>query len=180
MHNHAPVGYICPFCRIIDEAKESMDGTDVVSQDEHITALLGLYRWEKNPVDVLIVPNLHIENLYDLPLELAPALQRVTQRVAIALKGLTRCEGVSTRQHNEAAGGQDVWHYHVHVTPRFEADRFYEDRKIPFPAEERIAFAGRLKEYLKNNDYATTYAQVNTFPRNPKSSGRITIATGQE
>ena len=150
MHNHEPEDYVCPFCRIIEQAKISMDATEAVHQDEAVTAFLGLLHWEKNPVDVLIVPNRHIENLYELPLELAPALQRVTQAVAIGLKGLTRCAGVSTRQHNEPAGGQDVWHYHVHVTPRFEGDRFYEDHKIPYPEAERIAFAERLRECMRN------------------------------
>lgn len=152
MHNHEPKDYVCPFCGIITRTKDSLDGSEVVYRDELVTAFLGLDRWEKNPMDVLIAPNRHIENLYDLPLDLAPAIQKVTQRVAIGLKALTRCEGVSTRQHNEPAGGQDVWHYHVHVTPRFEADCFYEDRKIPFPEEERIAFAGRLREYIKNKE----------------------------
>ena len=150
MHNHEPKDYLCPFCQIIERAKESMKGTDVVYQDETVTAFLGLGRWEKNPVDVLIVPNRHIENLYDLPVELAPALQRVTREVAIGLKTVTHCGGVSTRQHNEPSGGQDVWHFHIHITPRFEGDRFYEDRKIPFPEKERIAFAGHLREYLRN------------------------------
>lgn len=148
MHNHEPEDYVCPFCRIIEQVKDSLESTEVVYQDEDVTSFLGLLRWEKNPVDVLVVPNRHIENLYDLPLELAPALQRATKRVALALKDLTRCEGVSTRQHNEPAGGQDVWHYHIHVTPRFEGDRFYDDRKIPFPEAERITLAKRLRECM--------------------------------
>ena len=95
MHNHEPTGYICPFCRIIAQAKDTPDETDVIFQDENVTALLGLYRWEKNPFEVLIVPNQHLENLYDLPLELVPALHRATRAVALAQKGFTGCEGVS-------------------------------------------------------------------------------------
>ncbi|MEW5938388.1 MAG: hypothetical protein AB1750_01890 [Chloroflexota bacterium] len=105
MHNHEPEGYACPFCRIVAQARDSMEGTEVVFHDETVTAFLGLLRWEKNPVDVLVVPNRHIENPYDLPLELAPALQRVTRGAAIGLKALTRREGVSTRQRHEPAGG---------------------------------------------------------------------------
>ncbi len=149
MHNHEPKGYICPFCRIIAGAKDSMDGTHVIHQDETVTALLSLYRWEKNPLDILVVPNQHFENLYDLPLELAPALHQATRAVALALKVFTHCEGVSTRQHNEPAGNQDVWHYHVHIIPRFAGDRFYMDRRIPFPEPERLAIAKELRHYLK-------------------------------
>ena len=41
-------------------------------------------------------------------------------------------------QHNESAGDQDVWHYHVHVTPRFNLDNFYCTSKIDFPETERL------------------------------------------
>ncbi|MBI5933731.1 MAG: LysM peptidoglycan-binding domain-containing protein [Chloroflexi bacterium] len=146
MHNHEPKKYKCPFCQIIEGAHDSMEDTDVIYQDADVTAFLSKSRWEKNPFDVLIVPNRHIENLYDLPDELAPALQKATREVAIALKDLTRCKGISTRQHNEPAGDQDVWHYHIHVTPRYEDDRFYENLKVPFPESERMAVAERLRE----------------------------------
>ena len=149
MHNHEPKRYKCPFCQIIEGAHDSMEDSDVIYQDADVTAFLSKSRWEKNPFDVLIVPNRHIENLYDLPDELAPALQKATREVAIVLKDLTRCKGVSTRQHNEPAGDQDVWHYHIHVTPRYEGDRFYEDQKIPFPESERMAVAERLRECFK-------------------------------
>lgn len=146
MHNHEPKRYKCPFCQIIEGARDSMEDSDVIYQDADVTAFLSKSRWEKNPFDVLIVPNRHIENLYDLPDELAPALQKATREVALVLKNLTRCKGVSTRQHNEPAGDQDIWHYHIHVTPRYEDDRFYENHEIPFPETERMAVAERLRE----------------------------------
>jgi histidine triad (HIT) family protein len=149
MHNHEPQKYTCPFCQIIEGAQDSMEGSDVIYQDADVTAFLSKSRWEKNPFEVLIVPNRHIENLYDLPDELAPALQKATREVAVALKGLTRCGGISTRQHNEPAGDQDVWHFHIHVTPRYEGDLFYENRKVPFPESERMAVAERLRECFK-------------------------------
>jgi histidine triad (HIT) family protein len=73
----------------------------------------------------------------------------LTRLAALALKAVYVCEGVSTRQHNEPAGGQDVWHYHVHVTPRFEGDNFYTGRvRRPFPQVERLVEARRLREWL--------------------------------
>lgn len=169
MHNHEPQKYKCPFCQIIESAKDSMEGTDVIYQDAEVTAFLSKSRWEKNPFDVLIVPNRHIENLYDLPDELAPALQKATREVALVLKDLTRCKGVLTRQHNEPAGDQDVWHYHIHVTPRNEGDRFYEDRKIPFPESERMAVAERLRQYF----------QGPTLPE-PESQVELPLPLGEE
>lgn len=112
------------------------------------TAFLGLLRWPNNPVDVVIVPNEHFENLYDLPAHYAQPLHELTRTVALALKRFFHCEGVSTRQHNEAASGQDVWHYHVHVTPRFKDDRFYSAEKVDFPEEERLKQTKALRDYV--------------------------------
>jgi len=154
MYNHAPKNYACPFCRIIRQAKDSplaSETTDVIFQNATVTAFLGLGRWENNPVDVLIVPNQHVESLYDLPLELVIPLHKATRAVALTLKSVFQCDGVSTRQHNELAGDQDVWHYHVHVTPRFTGDRFYENHKVPFPEIERIEAAKKLRDYLAEN-----------------------------
>jgi histidine triad (HIT) family protein len=164
MHNHQPKKYTCPFCQIIEGAKDSMEDSDVIFQNEDVTAFLAKSRWEKNPFDVLIVPNRHIENLYDLPDELAPALQKATREVAIVLKDLTRCGGISTRQHNESAGDQDVWHYHIHVTPRYEGDHFYEDQKIPFPESERMAVAERLRECFKEPGSSQPASQAVVAP----------------
>jgi len=44
------------------------------------------------------------------------------------MKQAWKCDGVSTRQHNEPAGNQDVWHYHMHVFPRWDNDDLYGSR----------------------------------------------------
>ncbi len=73
-----------------------------------------------------MLPRAHHENLYDLPTEVGHAVSDLVQQVAAAMRSTYDCEGVSTRQHNEPAGGQDVWHLHVHVFPRHEGDRLYQ------------------------------------------------------
>ncbi|WP_222619102.1 hypothetical protein [Ornithinibacillus hominis] len=40
---------------------------------------------------------------------------RVAQLTALAMKDTYDCDGITTRQHNEPAGSQDVWHYYLHV-----------------------------------------------------------------
>jgi histidine triad (HIT) family protein len=79
--------------------------------------------WPKNPGAVLVIPNDHYENVYDLPVELGTPIQRAVRSAAIAMKTAFGCDGVSTRQHNEPDGNQDVWHYHMHVFPRWRDDR---------------------------------------------------------
>jgi hypothetical protein len=59
---------------------------------------------------------------------------------------VTDCEGISTRQHNEPAGHQDVWHLHVHVFPRSTDDRLYEQHRSTrwVTPDERLPYADRL------------------------------------
>ena len=61
-----------------------------------------------------------------MPDELGGPLLRATRRMALALKAVDGCEGTSTRQHNEPAGNQDLWHFHVHVFPRWRDDHLYD------------------------------------------------------
>ena len=78
---------------------------------------------------MLVIPTAHHENLYGLPDELGVPLLSAVRRAAVALKEATACEGVSTRQHNEPGGDQDLWHFHVHVYPRWRGDGLYSSRR---------------------------------------------------
>jgi histidine triad (HIT) family protein len=100
---------------------------------------------------VIVIPNEHFENLYAIPEETLAAVYATAKRVARALRSTYGCEGTSTRQHNEPAGGQDVWHFHVHVYPRYPNDRLYENhRRTRWPdAEERAPYAALLREALR-------------------------------
>ena len=113
-----------------------------------VTAFVGAHQWPKNHGNVIIVPNEHFENLYDLPLHFALPLHELVKTIALALKTVYACEGVSTRQHNEPAGSQDVWHYHVHVTPRYTGDGFYSSQRALMPQDERAQHAQRLRAYV--------------------------------
>jgi DNA-binding transcriptional LysR family regulator len=65
------------------------------------------------------VPVGHYENLYHLPTVPGHAVHDLVREVAIAIRQTYGCQGVSTLQHNEPAGNQNAWHYHVHVFPRY-------------------------------------------------------------
>ena len=144
MYNHEPKGYACPFCESLREKPER-----IIARADGAAALLGLHRWGRSPVDILIIPVEHIENLYDLPVRLAPGIQAMTRAAALALKAVYGCEGVSTRQHNEPAGNQDVWHYHLHVFPRYTGDDLYKSEKVLIPMQEIKEETARLRAYFE-------------------------------
>jgi histidine triad (HIT) family protein len=148
---HAPPGYVCPFCLVargIENEHVYTVESDVVYRAGAVTAFVASHQWPGNEGNVLVIPNGHFENVYDFPPELAVELQRAVRAVALALKAALGCDGVSTRQHNEPAGSQDVWHYHVHVTPRYEGDDLYRrliGQRAMMPVNERAGLADRIR-----------------------------------
>ncbi len=149
--NHEPKGYQCPFCAIIAGHYDDR-GTkeDIVYQNEFATAKIAPKWWVNNPGHVLVIPNEHYENIYDIPADLLAEVYKVVQKVAIAIRSTYGCEGTSTRQHNEPAGNQDVWHFHVHVYPRHGDDQLYQnhDRKRFVDAAARAPYAKKLRAYF--------------------------------
>lgn len=110
MYNHEPENYICPLCQIAkgQPTERGNQEEEVIFRDDTITGFIAGKWWRSNPGHVIIVPNKHIENIYDLPDNIGHAISDFSKKVAIALKQTYKCDGVSVRQHNEPAGNQDV------------------------------------------------------------------------
>jgi histidine triad (HIT) family protein len=150
MYNHAPDGYICPFCYLakgVDDVSQDSKQADIVYQNKDVTAFVSASWWPNNPGHVIIIPNNHYENLYDIPDDVLANIHIFSKKIAHAMKATYKCEGVSIRQHNEPAGNQDTWHYHLQVFPRYEGDELYlrhkEKRKVE--PKERLPFVEKLK-----------------------------------
>ena len=146
---HEPAGYRCPFCVFLSGGPEAQTWnreTDVVVRTREATALVSPEWWLNNPGHVLVIPNDHYENLYALPPEIGARIHEVTRDVALAMKAAYGCAGTSTRQHNEPAGNQEVWHYHLHLFPRYPGDDLYFTRKSRVDEAERAAYASRIRD----------------------------------
>lgn len=152
MYTHAPPGYICPFCLLVKGKKNNhtqLKQTDIVFQTADITAFMATRKWPNNQGHVLIIPNEHFENIYDLPLHLSTEIHALSRNIALAMKSEYQCDGIMLRQHNEPAGDQNIFHYHLHVIPRYENDDFYGTRKSSFAAEDRAKYAIKLANGLE-------------------------------
>lgn len=153
MYSHAPADYICPFCLVaagVENEHVYTKQQDIVYQNDQVTAFIAAGWWPNNPGHVLIIPNRHAENIFALPADDAVSIHLAAQRIAFALKATYNCDGISTRQHNEPGGNQDVWHYHLHLFPRYNGDQLYEltaNRRRTTP-EERVVYAERLRLWL--------------------------------
>jgi len=151
MHTHEPKDYDCPFCRLVRGQDDEINKQEyIVYQDDSTLAHISPKWWINNPGHVIVVPKKHVENIYNISDELLGDVYKTAKKIAIAIKETYQSDGTSMRQHNEPAGNQDVWHFHVHIFPRFANDELYKnhDNKRWVEHNERMEFAKRLKEYF--------------------------------
>jgi len=133
----------CVFCRIVHRALTP----DVLAFiDEHTAVFPSLRQQPRNRGHMLVVPVRHVAQLYDVDVALAGPLMTTLARVAAAVKSVFGAQGVSVRQNNEPHGGQDVFHIHFHVIPRFAGDDFDNgDARFPFGTIE-VPLAERVRQ----------------------------------
>ena len=104
----------CLFCKIINGDIPSK----TVYEDELVKVFLDI-----NPStngDMLIVPKKHYENIYDIDENLIPHIHKVAINLFDLLKEKLSCDGLTIVQNN--GYGQEIKHYHVHITPRYTND----------------------------------------------------------
>ena len=106
----------CVFCRIV--AKEIP--ANIVCEDEHTLAFMDL--GQVNPGHVLVATKAHVENVFGLNDIQAGAVFRTTANVARASRAAFKAPGMNLFQANGKVGLQTVFHFHMHVLPRWEDD----------------------------------------------------------
>jgi histidine triad (HIT) family protein len=153
--SNAPEEYVCPIClgvQGIESSATLMRMTDVVYKDELVTAFINSFFVGKNAGHVIVVPNEHYESIYTLPSDVGHRVFEVAKKIALAMKEVYKCDGITTRQNNEPAGDQHAFHYHFHIFPRYVDDNFNavqpSEKRLADPTE-RKGYAQRLRTRLE-------------------------------
>jgi histidine triad (HIT) family protein len=87
-----------------------------VYEDDHVLAFLDIM--PRAPGHTLVIPKAPARNILDIKVEDYVHVARATHRIAAAARQAFNADGVTIQQFNETAGGQVVFHLHVHVMPR--------------------------------------------------------------
>jgi histidine triad (HIT) family protein len=122
----------CVFCKIV---ARQIPAT-VVHEDEHTLAFMDI--GQVNPGHVLVAAKAHVENVYGLEDVQAGAVFRAVARVARAIRAAFSPPGLSIYQANGKPAGQTVFHFHVHVVPRHEADGMDLTWPVKNPPREKL------------------------------------------
>ena len=106
----------CIFCKIANGEIPSA----TLYEDEDFRVILDLGPASKG--HALILPKEHAANLYELPDELAAKAMVVAKKVGSVLAKGLNCDGLNVVQNNGEVAGQTVFHFHIHLIPRFKGD----------------------------------------------------------
>lgn len=130
----------CIFCKIA--AGEIPSRT--LFEDEDFKVMLDVGPATKG--HALIVPKSHYADIYELPSELAGEAMKLAKRMATHMTTVLNCDGFNILQNNGEVAGQTVFHYHMHLIPRYKGgnELMYWDVKS-FSDEEMDALAERLE-----------------------------------
>lgn len=106
----------CIFCKIANGEIPSA----TLYEDEDFRVMLDI-----GPASfghTLILPKKHYADIYELPDELASRVMVLAKKVAEALKQALELEGLNLLQNNGSLAGQTVYHFHLHLIPRYQGD----------------------------------------------------------
>ena len=106
----------CIFCKIA--AGEIPSAT--LYEDDDFRVILDLGPASKG--HALILPKGHYRNLYDIDEETLGKAALLAKKMVTKLTDVLGCDGYNVVQNNEPCAGQTVFHFHMHLIPRYEGD----------------------------------------------------------
>jgi histidine triad (HIT) family protein len=106
----------CIFCAIA-----AGDGpAEIIEQDEHTVAFMDINPWTRG--HALVIPKKHAKNIFEIEDEELEYVAVAVKRLATRIRDTLHCDGINLLNSAEPAAWQTVFHFHVHVIPRYEDD----------------------------------------------------------
>ena len=131
----------CIFCKIANGEIPSA----TIYEDDDFRIILDLGPASKG--HALLLPKEHYENLYMLPDELAAKALPVAKKMITKLTEVLGCDGYNVVQNNGETAGQTVFHFHMHLIPRYKGDQVGLGWKMgELTDEERDDILAKLRE----------------------------------
>lgn len=104
----------CVFCKIAAGEIPSRK----IYEDKDVVAIMDLSPTSKG--HSLIIPKEHYANIYDIDEDIAAKIMRVAKKLATKMTVALNCDGFNLLQNNGATAGQTMFHFHMHLIPRYE------------------------------------------------------------
>jgi histidine triad (HIT) family protein len=129
----------CIFCKLAN----GVIPTNSIYEDEDFKVILDMSPATKG--HALILPKEHAANIFELPEETAGKAFVLAKKLATKMKEKLSADGFNIVQNNGEAAGQTVFHFHMHLIPRYQQDAQSITWKPTAPTAEELA---EVKELL--------------------------------
>ena len=106
----------CIFCKISGGEIPSK----TIYEDEEFRVILDISPATKG--HALILPKEHYANIYEMPEDTAAHVMVLAKKLAAHMTEILQCDGLNIMQNNGEAAGQTVFHFHMHLIPRYKED----------------------------------------------------------
>ena len=106
----------CIFCKLANGEIPSA----TLYEDDEFRVILDLGPATRG--HALILPKDHFRNLYEIDEEVAAKAFKLAKKMVIKLTEVLGCDGYNIVQNNEEVAGQTVFHFHMHLIPRYKDD----------------------------------------------------------
>jgi histidine triad (HIT) family protein len=104
----------CIFCKLANGDIP----TNKIYEDDDFTVIMDASPATKG--HALILPKEHYKNLYEMPDDLLEKVMPLAKKLATHMTEVLHCDGFNIVQNNNEIAGQTVFHFHVHLIPRYE------------------------------------------------------------
>jgi histidine triad (HIT) family protein len=134
----------CIFCKIVQKQAPS----SIIYEDDKVMAFLDIM--PVNEGHTLVISKDHYIDIYDIPQELLGQVHMLTKTVALAVKQAVKADGISIIQQNGKAAGQDIFHLHVHIIPRYVGQKMMPFHELKTVENEKLdVTVTKIKQHLK-------------------------------
>lgn len=138
----------CLFCKIIDGELPSAK----VYEDEYVYAFMDISQVTTG--HTLVIPKQHTRDIYNTPDDVASNFFAAIPKIARAVKGVYKPIGLNLLNNNEILAGQTVFHFHIHIIPRYDEDDGFDvkwrTRNDEFTMDDLKEIAEKIKVHLKD------------------------------
>lgn len=137
----------CLFCKIIDGEVPAAK----VYEDDNVYAFMDISQVTDG--HTLVVPKVHTTDIYDMDEHIASKIFATIPKIAKAIKVAKKPAGLNILNNNEIMAGQSVYHFHLHLIPRYnEKDGFnvkWVTRNDDFSIDELQEKADKIAKEIK-------------------------------
>jgi histidine triad (HIT) family protein len=93
---------------------------EIIYEDEQVLAFLDIRPVNKG--HTVVIPKVAFENIFDADEDIFTHMTLIAKRLGSIIKATLAADGVNLVMNNGTAAGQEVWHAHIHIIPRFRGD----------------------------------------------------------